>query len=69
MLDDVQIRFPRDENGKYDPVSGTVGPIEYKSTYKYASGARFCLGVAKVTLMNGQDVGRKARFSITVQVR
>ena len=61
MFNDIQIRFPRDENSKYDPVSGTVGDTEYKSTYKYAQESRVCLGVAKTTLTDGTTVGRKAR--------
>ena len=35
--------------------------IEYKATYKYASEARFCLGVAKVTLNDGRVFERRAR--------
>jgi len=58
----MQIQFPRDENGRLDPTSTYHTPIEYKAIYKYASEARFCLGIANVTLNDGRVVGRRVRI-------
>ena len=61
-----QIRFPRDENGRYCPASGQTplpvfAALGTKSAFKYAGQSRLCLGVAAVRLHDGSVVGRKSR--------
>ena len=51
--DGYQVRFHRDENGKYSPSSPRLAPNNMKTTFKYPEQARFCLGVCKVKLDNG----------------
>ena len=59
----IQIRFPRDENGKYAP--NHPNPIYFekmnKPTFKYAAQCRICIGVAAVMLENGEIEGRKSK--------
>ena len=59
----VQVRFPRDINGKYAP--NHPAPIYAakmnKPTFKYASQCRICIGVAAVMLNNGEVEGRKSK--------
>ena len=53
--DGQQIRFRRDENGKVMQPSqfgGTYRKLTTETTFKFAKDARFCLGVAKVSLLN-----------------
>ena len=56
-----QVRFHRDEEGKYSPSSPRLAPENRKTTFKYPEQARFCLGVCKVKLLNGSFEGRKCR--------
>ena len=59
--DGYQVRFHRDENGKYSPSSPRLAPNNMKATFKYPEQTRFCLGVCKVKLENGSFEGRKCR--------
>ena len=59
--DKLQIRFTRNDEGNYDPTSIKIAAEEYTSTFKYTQQARFCLGVAKVRLLDGQIEGRKCK--------
>ena len=57
----VQIRFPRDINGKYSPKSKSnpnpiYAPLEHKPSFKYTAQARFCIGVAAVKKRGLQQV-------------
>jgi len=68
----LQIRFPRDADGKYSPVSPTNQTLIYSDklaapTFKYAQQGRFCLGVASVELMDGTITGRKKVYDYTGQ--
>ena len=45
---DLQIRFSRNSDGKYDQSANEFAPPAYQSVFKYTQEARFCLGVAKV---------------------
>ena len=53
MFKNMQIRFRRDSDGKYDPTAETILPPSFKASYKYANEARFCFGVAKVCRLDG----------------
>ena len=57
--DGYQIRFARDENGKYDP-NGSFAEEMKKPTFKFEQEARFCLGVASVK-EDGKVVGKKCK--------
>ena len=61
MFDNMQIRFRRDADGIYDPNSEEIADPSFRASYKYANEARFCLGVAKVKLLNGKEEGRRCR--------
>ena len=53
--------FLRNAAGRYDPLSTQINTVEYKALYKYANEARFCLSVAKATLLDGTIVGWRGR--------
>lgn len=63
-----QVRFPRDENGKYCP-TGTLRKRGVRKKFKYSDEARVCLGVAMVELLENEEkknVGRRGLvFSYT----
>ena len=61
MFNHMQIRFRRDAEGKYDPTSEHIASPTFRASYKYANEARFCLGVAKVRLLDGSEEGRRCR--------
>ena len=54
-----QVRFPRDENGKYDP-NGSYGKERTETSFKYSKQAKFCLGVASI---------KKSSYSLSEGVR
>ena len=56
--DGNQIRFPRNSGGTFH-LEGGYGDKLYCPTFKYPSQARFCLGVAKVSLLDGSTEGRR----------
>ena len=61
----VQIRFPRDEKGRYAPKSETnpnpiYAKIQHKPSFKYTAQGRFCIGVAAVKLGNGITIGKRS---------
>ena len=58
MFNDLQIRFPRQANGDFNR-TGILALQSYQAAYKYTQEGRFCLGVAKVRLNNGDVVGRR----------
>ena len=37
MHNNLQIRFPRNAAGRYDPLSNKIKPVEYKASYKYTN--------------------------------
>ena len=59
----IQIRFPRDEHGKYAPKHPhpTYAEKMNKPSFKYAAQCRICIGVAAVMLENGETEGRKSK--------
>ena len=68
-----QIRFPRDEQGRYSPRSATnpnpiYNPIRKKPSYKYTQQARFCLGCAAILRPDGSVCGKRSKvFDYTGQ--
>ena len=59
----VQIRFPRDKEGKYAPKSESnpnpiYTKIQHKPSFKYTAQGRFCIGVAAIKLANGVTIGK-----------
>ena len=68
-----QIRFPRDTNGKYCPLSPTnpnpiFAEIRNKPSFKYCQQACFCLGCAAMELPDGRIVDKRTRvFDYTGQ--
>ena len=48
MHANMQIRFKKDSEGRFDDEKGTLAPAASSPTFKYSQEARFCLGVAKV---------------------
>lgn len=54
----IQIRLPITDV-KYDPGFNIVASESYIVTYKYNQHDRFCLGVTKVQLMNGEVEGKR----------
>ena len=63
----MQIRFPRNEDGSYNPAGSHLNPEQTNTTFKYTQQARFCLGVSKVrNFETGEVEGRRSRvFSYT----
>ena len=59
--DDILICFPRNDSGRYDPTAKTTRPATFRTTFKYAKEARFCLGVAKVKRIDGVVEGRRSK--------
>ena len=43
-------------------ISKNINAVKYKALYKYTNEALFCLGVAKVTLLDGTIVGQRVRI-------
>ena len=59
-----QVRFPRDDSGRYCPVSPAnptpkYAPLRPKPSFEYVQQGRFCLGVAAVKMRDGRIVGRR----------
>ena len=54
----MQVRFPRDAAGRYDPTSKTFNHEQKQTTFKYPQQACLCIGVAKVRLVDGTYKGR-----------
>ena len=57
----MQIRFYRGPNGRFDPTSTTLAPPAFRSVFKYTHEARFCLGVAKVRYTDGSIKGLQSK--------
>jgi hypothetical protein len=58
--EDVQVRFPRDENGNVDVENGKYSDnTEKVMQAKYTDEVRLCLGVATVRLPDGSREGRR----------
>ena len=59
-LNEVNIRFPRDEEGNIDVKKGKYDTNNQpkKSTFKYEQEVRFCLGAAKIESKNGKITGK-----------
>ena len=60
-----QVRFPRDDQGRYSPLSPsnpnpTYAPLKNKPRYKYTQQARFCLGLAAIRTIDGRIVGKRS---------
>ena len=53
----MQIKFPRNADGKYTHISTQVAPKSFIVTHKYNQQAYFCIGMVKVRLLNGEIEG------------
>ena len=55
----LQIRFPKNEDGTLNPDGGTISKVVRKTlNVKYKKQGRYCLGVAKVSI-NGEESARR----------
>ena len=61
MFNNMQSRFRRGPDGKYDPTADTINPPSFRASYKYANEVRFCFGVAKVRQSDGITEGRRCK--------
>jgi len=57
IFNNLQIRFHIDEHGWYNPTSNLIIDRTFKASYKYANKAKFCLGVAKVQMLDWKMLG------------
>ena len=60
-LNEINIRYPRDEEGNIDVKKGKYD-TKYqpkKATFKYEQEGRFCLSVAKIEIKNGKITGKQ----------
>ena len=60
-----QLRFPRNNEGRYCPESATnptpqYAPLKSRPSFKYAKQGRFCLGVAAICAIDGRITGKRS---------
>ena len=60
-----QLRFPRNNEGRYCPESATnptpqYAPLKLRPSFKYAKQGRFCLGVAAICAIDGRITGKRS---------
>ena len=60
-LNDCNVLFPRNEEGKVDVERGVYETKNQpkRATFKYEQEGRFCLGVAKVEIQDGIIIGKR----------